>query len=405
MQHFLNHNLFKILWALTLFTLCVGCQSESSSQIEQPNATTSPSYHLTITPLLKDPTRIKVKVEIDDDELKKQIKKNDLSIESMLTFSLLSAGDKKRTRIPILGEYTFVENRIEFVPAFPLMRGVEYVARFDTSLLNQKYRPSEEYYMVDRIGNSVNPEVIAIYPSGNQLPANHLKFYIHFSQEMQQGDIFKYFSLFNVTKNKPVPRPFRHTELWSADGEILTLWFHPGRQKEGVNLNVELGPILMQGDEYILKISNEWQSLTGATFVQPVEKKFKAIASDLVQPDISNWKETVPDAKTRSPYICTFPAPLDWALLQSKLIIQNSKGQPVKGTITIGSNETTWQFKPEQPWQAGKYKLIADPVLEDLTGNSLLRPFAVDVLHQNKPQSAILKKYSRSFVIRNRDSD
>src|SRR6185436_13722943 len=87
------------------------------------------------------------------------------------------------------------------------------------------------------------PQITAIFPGSHTLPANHLKFYLHFSEPMRQGVFLEHCKLLD-DHDQPVTEPFRETELWNEDGTRLTLWFHPGRQKTGVNLNVDLGPIV-----------------------------------------------------------------------------------------------------------------------------------------------------------------
>src|SRR4051812_2774418 len=87
------------------------------------------------------------------------------------------------------------------------------------------------------------PRLEAIYPSGALLPANHLKFYLHFSAPMREGVFLDYCRLLDE-HGAPVAEPFRETELWSDDHRRLTLWLHPGRQKTGVNLNDDFGPVL-----------------------------------------------------------------------------------------------------------------------------------------------------------------
>jgi hypothetical protein len=71
---------------------------------------------------------------------------------------------------------------------------------------------------------------------------------------------------------------------------------------------------------------------------------------------------------------------MDSALLQRMLWIADSSGKKIAGTISLGRQETVWRFTPDQPWQAGEYQLSADNRLEDLAGNSLGKPFEVDVL-------------------------
>ena len=40
-----------------------------------------------------------------------------------------------------------------------------------------------------------------------------------------------------------------------------------------------------------------------------------------------------------------------------------------------------WSFVPEKPWAAGRYSLVIDTTLEDLAGNSIGRPFEVDLFN------------------------
>ena len=54
-----------------------------------------------------------------------------------------------------------------------------------------------------------------------------------------------------------VEDPWRRTELWTADARRLSLWIHPGRIKNGVNLREELGPVLEPNKTYKLIIRAE----------------------------------------------------------------------------------------------------------------------------------------------------
>jgi hypothetical protein len=85
-----------------------------------------------------------------------------------------------------------------------------------------------------------------------------------------------------------------------------------------------------------------------------------------------------------------FEKPLDHALLQRMLWVTDAKGRKLAGTIRVTGGETRWQFTPKEAWRAGSvsdrsqaagYSLVADTRLEDLAGNSIARPFEVDVLH------------------------
>lgn len=302
----------------------------------------------------------------------------------------------------MLGRYQIKDRHLEFKPAFPLVRGSRYQVVFDPAALklttNKTARRLSKTYAIP-LPDSKPPRVTAVYPSSKQLPANHLKFYIQFSEPMQQGEIFEYFSLYNKTQKKLVPRPFRHTELWSPDGKQLTLWFHPGRQKVGVNLNVELGAILNEGQEYELRISPKWAALSGHPLGKEVIKTFKAVAMDERQLDIHKWKLNQPTAGTREPLIYEFDEPLDYALLFSQFALKDINAKPVPGKIEIAENETIWRFIPDLPWQAGRYQLAVGTVIEDLAGNSLDRPFAIDLSKQQKPSKSVNGSYTIVFPI------
>jgi hypothetical protein len=58
---------------------------------------------------------------------------------------------------------------------------------------------------------------------------------------------------------KDIPDPWRRTELWNEDATRLTLWIHPGRVKEGVNLREEFGAVLdPERKTYYLYGSSVW---------------------------------------------------------------------------------------------------------------------------------------------------
>ena len=222
------------------------------------------------------------------------------------------------------------------------------------------------------------PAITAIYPSANDLPANHLKFYIHFSQPMRQGVFLRHCSLRDGHGNE-VPEPFRETELWSDDRTRLTLWLHPGRQKTGVNLNVEFGPVLHAGRSYTLTVSGKWPSENGVTLGADVQKNFRATKRATAQLDTKTWRITPPPAGSTAPLTVRFPAPLDHALLLRCIRVPDASGMPLAGSATIGERDQSWSFIPAQPWDSANHILAADSILEDLAGNSLARPFELDL--------------------------
>ena len=286
---------------------------------------------------------------------------------SLLWFGV-SSGDE-----PMLGKYEVVANELRFTPSFPLAQGQSYSAKLRVA--------GEEItanYSLPQSANS-QPKLLAIYPSGSLVPANHLKFYLVFSEPMADGRSFDHLELLNVTRGKQVVDPFRRTELWSDDGKTFTLWLHPGRQKSGVNLNVELGAILEPKEQFELVVRKNWMSQLGEPLTGDTHKKFRAgpRINKVIEP--SRWKHITPKFHSRDPLRILFSRPLDWALLHSEFRVLSPSGSPVPGKIATAENEREWRFVPQQAWESGRYQVSVGAVVEDLAGNNLRRPFEVDV--------------------------
>jgi hypothetical protein len=223
------------------------------------------------------------------------------------------------------------------------------------------------------------PRVEALYPSASTLPANHLKFYIHFSVPMRQGVFLEHCKVLDDHGRAVLAEPFRETELWSEDGRRLTLWFHPGRQKTGVNLNTEIGPVLSPGLRYTLVISGAWPSADGVPCGTDTVKTFFAGPRETRQLDATAWKLRPPAAGSNKPLEIRFPAPLDHALLMRCLEVVAEDGKPLRGTVSSTEAERVWRFTPARSWTGGPHRVIVRSILEDLAGNSLARPFEVDL--------------------------
>ena len=205
---------------------------------------------------------------------------------------------------------------------------------------------------------------------------------------MQRGKIFRHFRLINLSTDKPIDEPFREAELWSADGKRLTLWLHPGRQKTGVNLNLDLGPVLDPRQRYVLEISKNWNSEAGVPLKNSFRKTFTTTEANRTQPDPDTWKITPPKGTSYSPLIVNFQHPLDWALLHTMLTVLDARDKLFAGKTEVIRNETQWRFTPTQPWATGNYRLKVDCELEDLAGNNLERLFEVNLNKSTEPTFA-----------------
>lgn len=261
---------------------------------------------------------------------------------------------------PLLGTYAREDGRLVFRPRHPLVPGERYRAV-----------AGRERAEVAVPARAAGPpaEVVAVYPSADRLPANLLKFYVHFSKPMREtARVFDAIRL-RREDGTEIVEPWRRSELWTDDARRLTLWIHPGRVKRGVNLREEEGPVLEPNRTYTLEIGAELLDAEGRPTGRAFTKRFAAVEEDHDKPDPSRWAVDVPRAGTRDALVVRFPEPLDrWLLVRS---LRPS----VPGRADAADAERSWTFTPERPWTPGAHALAVDPFLEDLAGNTPARRF------------------------------
>ncbi len=285
---------------------------------------------------------------------------------------------------PLFGSVSKDHDTVRFAPTLPLVAGESYRVEFqatDGTWSTQRLR--------FELPKAEKPTVSLASPA--VLPANALKIYLLFSQPMEQGVFLDRITLHRLD-GSVVQGAFRETELWSPDGKRLTLWLHPGRQKTGVNLNTDEGPVLRAGERHTLKIAASWRSAAGVPLGQKYTFWITAGAVDHACPDPQRWQLTAPKAGTRAPLKLTFDEALDPAMLPSAFKVQTGSFT-VPGTVQVGAEAKSWSFTPAASWNPGSYRLEIDPLLEDLAGNNLQHPFEVDSDQPAPPARTTVKSF------------
>jgi hypothetical protein len=284
-------------------------------------------------------------------------------------------GKDRDAQPAMLGTYRVEKDVLRFVPRFPLTPGVRYRAVLDLG-----GKPIEKVLSLPKKQPRATVTV-SVYPSADRLPENLLKFYLHFSAPMRQGEVYRHIKLLDRS-GKAIDMPFLELdqELWDPSGTRFTLFFDPGRIKRGLKPREEVGPALEEGKRYTLVIDRNWRDAHGAPMKEGLRKRFTVLAPDDTQPDTKTWKLAAPASGSRAALKVTFPKSMDHALLHRMLWVIDGARKKVPGTIAVSDKETTWQFTPESPWGKGAHHLVADTRIEDLSGNSIGRPFEVDVL-------------------------
>ncbi|HWG45632.1 MAG TPA: hypothetical protein VN688_22905 [Gemmataceae bacterium] len=305
-------------------------------------------------------------------------------------------GGDRAEQPAMLGSYRIDKDVLRFEPRYPLVRGVSYRAVFRPDRLPDHDGSSEK--SVEKIlllpkPKPAAPTVVAhVYPSKDELPENHLRFYLHFSTPMSQGEAYEHIHLLQ-SDGKVEERAFLELtpELWDPDGQRFTLLLDPGRVKRGLKPREEFGPVLEAGRRYTLVIDRDWTDAAGNPLKETYRKTFRVLPLDEKQPNPKKWKIEPPTAGTKTPFVMTSPRSLDHALLQRMLWITDDKGLKVPGEVDVTRQETCWRFTPAKAWKAGHYHLVADTRLEDIAGNSIARPFEIDERHplerQNKEET------------------
>jgi hypothetical protein len=286
----------------------------------------------------------------------------------------------------ILGTYRIDKGVLRFEPRYALQRGIRYRAVYRPD----KGKPIETIVSLPRPALQATTTIARVYPTTDRVPENLLKFYLHFSAPMTQGESYQHIKLLDE-KGKAVDLPFLELdqELWDPSGKRFTLFFDPGRIKRGLKPREEVGPALVEGKRYTLVIDRAWADARGNPLKETFRKSFTVLAPDDRSPDIKTWKLTPPLAGTRAPLRVTFPKSMDHALAERMVWVVDAMGKKLPGNVETTDRETVWQFTPQTPWRTGTFDLVADTRLEDLAGNSLGRPFEVDVL---RPVERTIKK-------------
>jgi hypothetical protein len=289
------------------------------------------------------------------------------------TLTVTVAGSK----VPLFGEVRAENRRLVFEPRFPFKPGVEYRAVFE----ERSGRRWERTFSLPAPPASAPTVVTGVFPSGGTLPENLLKFYLHFSAPMSRREAYQRVRLLDGA-GKPVELPFLEIgeELWDRSGTRLTLLFDPGRIKRGLKPREDSGPALEEGKSYTLAIDADWPDAEGRPLREGLQVKFRVVAPDEKQPDPRKWTVTPPRAGSTDPLAVEFDEPLDEAMLHRSLVVRDPQDKPVEGRIEIDRHETRWRFHPAAAWKGGTHALAVDTILEDMAGNSIERPFEVDVI-------------------------
>ena len=259
-----------------------------------------------------------------------------------------------------------------FVPRFPFVDGTSYAVAVAGAPVTVLTRPRPERPAVT--------EVLAIYPTAAEVPRNLLRFYLWFSAPMSEGYAARHVHLVEAAGETPLTGALLPGgELWSGDGRRLTVLLDPARIKRGLTAQRQAGYPLRRGEPFRVVVDDGFRDALGRGLRGAAERSYAVGADERRRVDPGAWTVFAPSGGTREPLEVEFGRPLDHGLLARCLHVTGPDGQPVAGGAEPGPGERSWRLTPDQPWAPGGHRLIVEPVLEDVAGNSVSRVFDRDL--------------------------
>ena len=301
---------------------------------------------------------------------------------AVLPSELVESHTRVNALQPLAGRFEIDGAAVCFIPRFPFLDGMSY-SLIVGSVYEERRVDNLESWTIQRPAPADAPitEVVAIYPSVGELPVNQLKLYVHFSSPMSEGWAARTVHVRRADNHGPLDGVFlMEPELWGPERRRLTLLLDPGRIKRGLAKNEETGYPLIEGVPIVVVIETKFRDAAGQQLRTPAQRRYQVGPPLRARVDPTNWRCQCPTVGTTAPLTVEFDRPLDHALLEHSLWVNDAAGVPLTGQGSVGANELSWRFEPRSPWQEGRYVAVVDPRLEDLAGNSLTRVFDRDLM-------------------------
>jgi hypothetical protein len=295
----------------------------------------------------------------------------------------VTVGEAATDALPaVQGRYVVTDTGLMFTPLFAFDPGRAYLVAFDPTRLPRPRALAVVSNVVRLTALASRPttRVTAVYPAGPTLPENTLRLYIEFSAPMGNRGALDFVRLLDE-RGHDVPIPFLpvQADFWNAEHTRYSLFFDPGRVKQGILPNRQLGRPMEAGHQYTLEVSADWHDAQGQPLATSYRRTFRAGPSQTRSLSMASWRIAPPGAGTREPLVITFPGALDHGLLARALSVETSAGGSIDGDVALEEDDRQWAFRPRTPWEAGDYRLAALSILEDPAGNRIGRAFEVDM--------------------------
>jgi hypothetical protein len=229
---------------------------------------------------------------------------------------------------------------------------------------------------------------IRIFPQAKVLPANTLRFYIHFPRPGEAHfDRDQLWLLDEYEQVVPDPFLILSQELWSVDGRRLTVLMEPGRIKRGLGAGPSHEPALVVGRTY---------SLVVTALGQTARHTFRVSDPVLEAIDETSWRLVSPAVGSRDPAVVHFDRVMDAVLCEDEIAVLTAAGEVVRTRVSLVPEGTAAQLIPSHPWKAGEHRLVVSERLEDVCGNRLGEALDHDLGAGGRPRAGMIDFTPRS---------
>jgi hypothetical protein len=312
----------------------------------------------------------------------------------------------------VRGRYAFDGVTVCFVPRFPFVAGTDYTLLVHRSLTEgggggppdadgTRCFDLEDYEPLTITSPTVTSEtatrVLEIYPTAREVPRNVLRFYVQFSAPMSEGFAASRVHVRRADTGEEIAGALlpMEPELWDPSRRRLTVLFDPARIKRGLAPHRAIGYPLEAGVAVEVAVDDGFLDADGRALVTSFARHYDVGVDTRTRVDPHYWRLEAPVAGTADPLVVGFDRPLDHALLQHCIKVVDADGNHVVGRASIPSGERSWRYVPAARWEREAYRLVVEPILEDLAGNSLRRVFDRDL---SDPQQTPEPSVSASLV-------
>jgi len=273
---------------------------------------------------------------------------------------------------PLDGRFHVEDAAAYFVPRYPFVPGMAYtVTASDVDEIEPVsiMRPTEPAVPVTH--------VVEIYPTAPELPRNHLRFYVHFSNPMSEGLVESCVRIVASDTGETLPAVFlpMEPELWDPQRRRATVLLDPARIKRGLAPHDDLGYPLAPGAAIDLVVDARFLDADGRPLIASGARHYMVGHDVRALVDPRAWRVRAPASNSKETLVVEFDRPLDHALLQHCLTVVDDDGAAVAGRGATALGEGEWAFTPDVPWRPRPHAIAVDPMLEDLAGNSVARVF------------------------------